>query len=215
MRVGIIQSNYIPWKGYFDFIDSVDLFIFHDDVQYTKGDWRNRNKIKTRNGTKWLTVPVHYRHKDQLICDTEIDYSTDWQNSHLNQLTENYAKAPHFEEVIGLMREAFFYPETYLSDLNTKLIDSICKYLGITTRLAFSTDYGLSGHKTERLMQLLTRVGATTYVSGPAAKSYLDEKQFHTNGINLEYMKYDIRPYKQLYGEFNPNVSILDYIACV
>ena len=211
MRVGVIQSNYIPWMGYFDFIRSVDLFVFHDDIQYTKNDWRNRNKIKTRNGSKWLTVPVHYRKTDQLICETEIDYSTNWVKDHLNQFRENYSDAPNFEVAQYLLRTDCSYPT--ISELNIYLIKMICLYLDIKTPLMNSSVLDLKGSKTERLIDLLKKVDATEYLSGPLAANYLDVKQFEDNNIKLEYIKYDVKPYPQLWGEFNPNVSVLDYIA--
>lgn len=213
MRLGVIQSNYLPWRGYFDFISSVDLFVFHDDLQYTKGDWRNRNKIKTPTGLRWLTVPVHYERTSQLICETEISYSTKWQQDHLNLLRANYSHAPFFSDFSDMLHIAFSFKDRSISELNIRFIRLICNYLSIKTPLAISSTYGLNGTKTGRLVQLAKRVGATCYVSGPAAKTYIDESLFAENKIGLEYKSYDYAPYPQLWGGFEGTVSILDLIA--
>lgn len=213
MKVGIIQSNYLPWRGYFDFIKSVNLFIIHDDLQYTKLDWRNRNKIKTANGLAWISVPVKYHRKAQLICETEIDYSQKWQNSHINKFKGNYIKAPFFKDAMETLKESFSYADTSISELNIRLIKLICAYLKITTPIALSRDYTVTGAKTERLIKLLKKVGASIYLSGPLAKGYLDENLFRENGIGLEYKTYDYEPYPQLWGDYIETVTVLDLIA--
>ena len=213
MRVGIIQSNYIPWRGYFDFIDSVDLFIFHDDLQYTKGDWRNRNQIKTPRGLFWLSAPVKYRHVHQLICQTLIDDSQKWRVVHLNQFWANYTKSPFLKSALELLGVGLAPANSTISQLNINLIKLICDYLRIKTPLALSQDYALTSAKTERLIQLLKQVGGTTYLSGPTARGYLDESLFRANGIRLEYKIYDYPPYPQLWGDFVGNVTVLDLIA--
>ena len=213
MRVGIIQSNYIPWRGYFDFMDSVDLFIFHDDLQYTKQDWRNRNKIKTPQGLRWLSVPVHYRNTSQLICETGIDYSKSWQRSHINKLKANYSQSRFFKDALGLLEEGLACTDLTITQLNIRLIELVCDYLQITTPLVMSSDYAVTGAKTERLINLLKKAGATVYLSGPTAKGYLDENLFRENGICLEYKTYDYSPYPQLWGEFVGTVTVLDLIA--
>jgi hypothetical protein len=195
VRVGIIQSNYIPWRGYFDFIDNVDLFIFHDDLQYTKGDWRNRNKLKTQNGASWITVPVKYHKTSQLILESEIDYSTNWQKAHLNKFRGSYSKAPFFKNTLELFSEGLSSGASTISQLNICLIKLICSFLHIKTPLAISSDYNITGAKTERLINLLKKVDATTYLSGPAARDYLDEDLFRKNNISLEYKTYDYKPY--------------------
>lgn len=216
MRVGVIQSNYIPWRGYFDFINSVDLFVFHDDIQYTKGDWRNRNKIKMKawpSGSVWVTVPVHYRNVDQLIQDTEIDYSTDWQKDHLNRFKAGYSNTPHYEDAVAIFEQAYLRHDRTINRLNTRLIRLVCAYYGIKTLMIESKTYNLTGAKTDRLIDLLKKTGADCYLTGPNAKNYLDEKKFKDNGIKLEYKTYDYPPYKQPWGEFDGAVSIMDTIA--
>lgn len=212
MRIGAIQSNYMPWRGYFDFIDEVDLFVIHDDLQYTKNDWRNRNRIKTDVGTPWLTVPVHYRHTAQLIQDTAIDYGQPWAAKHVNLLRQWYGRAPHFaryaDELFDLLRQ----PHPSLSALNVSLIKWGMAQLGIRTPLRFSSEFGLTGTKTARLVQLMERAGGRIYLSGPAAKSYLEPELFRSRGFGVEYKTYAYAPYPQGPGEFQGAVSIVDLL---
>lgn len=212
-RVGIIQSNYIPWRGYFDFISQCDLFIFHDDLQYTKGDWRNRNRVKTAAGTVWLTVPVKYRQTEQLICDTEIDDSTPWRKKHLNVFRESYRAAPHFRTAFALFEEALAQSHRTISELNIALIRRVCDFLGISTPMRLSAEFSPSGSKTDRLCGILRKAGASEYLSGPAARAYLDERQLEEAGFLLTYKSYDYPPYPQLHGGFEGAVSVLDLIA--
>lgn len=213
MRVGIIQSNYLPWRGYFDFIRTVDLFIFNDDLQFTKRDWRNRNRIKTPNGAQWITVPVHYAHTAQLISDTKIDQSKDWKRDHRNLISTNYSAAPYVRTALAILDAAYAHGDRTISELNIRLVRLICNYLGISTPFGMSSDYSVSGSKTERLLALIKASGATTYLSGPNASAYLDVSLFSRNGISLEFKSYDYEKYPQLWGDFRGDVTILDLIA--
>lgn len=213
MRVGVIQTSFIPWRGYFDFIASVDVFVFHDDLQYTKGDWRNRNKIKTSKGTEWLTVPVHYRNVAQLICETMIDSSTRWGQKHLNKWQAEYRAAPYLDDVLGLLAGIENCENQTITQLNLKLIKRICEYLGISTPMMLSNELTLVGSKTDRLLDLLQKLNATVYLSGPSADAYLDKEAFRKNGIRLEYKSYDYEPYPQQWGAFEGAVTVLDLIA--
>lgn len=213
MRVGIIQSNYLPWRGYFDFIDDVDLFVVHDDLQFTKGDWRNRNRIMTATGPRWITVPVHYTHTAQLICDTRIDYSRHWQREHRNAIEASLGKAPYLDDVFGLLQPAWNAQHDTISGLNVALMTAICRYLQIGTPLRMSSEFQLRASRTERLIELLTAVGATTYLSGPTARAYLEERLFDDAGIRLEYKEYVYPPYRQPWEPFEHALSIVDTIA--
>lgn len=211
-KVAILQSNYIPWKGYFDLIAAVDEFILYDDMQYTRRDWRNRNQIKTPQGLKWLSVPVQVKGKyHQAIRDAAIDGS-EWAESHWNNLRQNYRAAAHYNEIAAWLEP--FYLErkyTHLSQLNRQLIEAVCSYLGINTVISNSWDYELTDGKTERLAAICAQAGATEYVSGPAARNYLDEQVFAAMQINLSWFDYSGYPeYPQLYGDFAHGVSILD-----
>ena len=214
-KVAILQSNYIPWKGYFDIIHMVDEFILYDDMQYTRRDWRNRNKIKTPAGVKWLTIPVDTKGKYyQKINETKV-MGHDWAREHWRSLCLNYAKAPFFKEYEPLF--AGLYEKAgemdYLSHINHLFLTSICDLLGITTRITWSSDYELTDGKTERLAALVRSAGGGWYLSGPAARDYIVDEVFDEYGIELAYMDYEGYPeYPQLHGDFEPNVSILDLL---
>jgi WbqC-like protein len=217
-RVGIIQSSYIPWRGYFDFIRSVDLFVIYDDIQYPVGrSWRSRNQIKTRYGLRWLTVPVSHDCR-RLTVDRVAIASTEgkpWQSVHRNLLIEALGKAPFFNDAIGLWEEGISKGAQTISELNVHLIKSLCRYFGIQTPIVLSRDYEVNGAKTERLINLLKKTAATVYVSGPSARNYIEEDLFRKAGIGLEYKTYEYDPYPQLWGEFIGAVSALDLIANV
>jgi hypothetical protein len=211
--VAIIQSNYIPWKGYFDIIRRVDHFLLYDDVQYTRGDWRNRNQIKTPQGLHWLTIPTARGTLHRNICEIQISDET-WPEQHWKTIRHNYRKAPCFDKC-----ESFFAnlygraTSNMLSDVNYLFLSEICGFLGIKTRLEFSMNYQSTAGRTERLVDLCRQLGATKYVSGPSAKDYLDERLFTAVGIDVEYMDYSQYPcYRQLHGAFCHNVSIVDLI---
>jgi len=213
-KVAIVQSNYIPWKGYFDMIAAVDEFILYDDMQYTRRDWRNRNQIKTPQGVQWLTVPVLVKGKyHQKIRETEIDGNV-WPAAHWKALVQNYRRAPHFREIASWLEPLYLEQKfTNLSQLNFRFIRSICDYLSINTVITTSWDYTLLSGKTERLADLCVQAGGTEYVSGPAAKSYVDEKIFSGFGVKLTWFDYAGYPvYPQLWGEFTHRVSILDLL---
>ncbi|WP_422909277.1 WbqC family protein [Pseudomonas sp. MAC6] len=213
-KVAIVQSNYIPWKGYFDMIASVDEFILYDDMQYTRRDWRNRNQIKTPHGVQWLTVPVLVKGKyHQKIRETEID-GTNWVAAHWKTLEQNYRRAPYFAEIASWL-EPLYLAESFvnISQLNRFFIEAICTYLGIKTIITNSWDYTLLEGRTERLADLCMQAGGTEYISGPAARDYVDEKIFFESGIKLTWFDYAEYPeYPQLWGEFAHGVTILDLL---
>lgn len=213
MRVGLIQSNYIPWRGYFDFIDDVDLFIFFDDVQYTSRDWRNRNVIKTPTGKKWITVPVQHSEKTQLISDVLIDYSRDWISTHIDNFRVSYAKTPHVHDARKIFDNNLKIQIPSISELNIRIIRDICDYLKIDTPLEVASKYSADGTKTDRIIDIMNKVGATVYLSGPNADGYLDKELFRENHISLEYKSYAYDPYPQPWGDFIGDVTILDLIA--
>ena len=213
-KVAIVQSNYIPWKGYFDLINVVDEFILFDDMQYTRRDWRNRNLIKTADGPKWLTIPVAVKGNYwQKIKDTTVS-DPGWTRKHWTSIVHNYSRASCF----GLYRELFenLYlglQETSLSRINYLFIQAICQTLGISTRITWSEDYLLSDGKTERLVSLSRQAGASVYISGPAARDYIDEELFKAENIELQYMDYSSYPeYRQLSPPFEHRVSVIDLI---
>lgn len=213
MHVAVLQSAYLPWRGYFDIIASVDLFIVYDDVQYSKGSWRNRNKVKTAQGPKWLTVPVNVS-LGQAIRDVTIAYGPkDWTEQHRGLIAQGLSGAPYHADAVAPWRKAIAARPALLTDLNVDLLRGYCGLLGIGTPFADSADHALEGSATDRLIRLLKAVGATSYLSGPAAKAYLDLQAFRDAGIGLYYKTYDYAPYPQLFGAFQPDASIIDLIA--
>ena len=212
--IAVVQSNYIPWRGYFDLINSVDEFILYDDVQYTIRDWRNRNIIKTQNGPRWLTIPVEVKGKYfQKIKDTVIS-DTIWGRKHWASIIHNYSRAKYFLIYRELFKDLYLRSEDkLLSQINYRFIIAICQILGIRTTISRSMDYNLVGDKTDRLVHLCKQAGATAYVSGPSAKAYLDEDVFRNEGIAVAYIDYSGYPeYRQLYPPFEPSVTIIDLI---
>ena len=214
-KVAILQSDYIPWKGYFDIINKVDEFILYDDMQYTRRDWRNRNQIKTQNGMMWLTIPVETKGKFyQKINETKVSGHR-WAQEHWKAICLNYARAPYFKAYEPLFEH--LYEEAgkldYLSEINYLFLSTICMELGIVTKLSWSSDYPLSEGKTERLMDLVHDAGGDYYLSGPSAKDYIVDEVFEKAGIELAYMSYEGYPeYPQLHGDFTHTVSILDLL---
>lgn len=211
-KLAILQSNYIPWKGYFDLIASVDEFIVYDEMQYTKNDWRNRNKIKTPSGLVWLTIPVGID-INQRIIDVKISDNI-WRKKHWKSLELNYKKSKFFLDVSEFIEPIYKKEYSSLSQVNVDFIKSICSYLDITTKITSSSSYNLLSGKTERLVGLCEQAGAHTYVSGPAAKDYLDQKLFVERGIEVQWFDYSNYPeYPQLWGgKFEHYVSILDLL---
>ena len=212
-KVAIVQSNYIPWKGYFDMIAAVDEFILYDDMQYTRRDWRNRNLIKTPQGLQWLTVPVQVKGKyTQPIRETAL-LNGDWAESHWKSLTLNYARAPYFSDMAKLFEPLYARPYQTLSELNRTFIEVICGQLKIGTTIRNSWDYQLADGKSERLADLCRQARADVYVSGPAARDYLDEQVFRDLGMAVEWFGYEGYPiYPQQWAGFEHGVTILDLL---
>lgn len=216
-NVVILQSNYIPWKGYFDLMNMADEFVLYDDVQYTRRDWRNRNMIKTSHGLKWLTIPVDVKGKyHQLICDT-LATDDKWRREHWNSIVHAYGKSPHFGAYADALESLYMQSsERKLSQINRTFMDAICSILGITTRISWSMDFAGAREiedKTARLVHICKLAGATHYISGPAARGYIKDELFDAAGIALSYMDYSGYPeYPQMHGAFEHGVSVLDLI---
>lgn len=211
MKVGIIQPSYIPWRGYFDFIDSVDLFIFYDDVQYSKQSWRNRNRIKTHTGVSWLTVPVYDPHM-ALIKDVQINNTVNWRDKQLKTMEYAYSDAPYFQNYFPEFSEILKQHENCLCALDIRLTTWLMEKLEIKTTVMLASELDAKGSRTDRLVDVLTKVKADSYLSGPSASAYLDIPLLRSYGIDVEYKSYDYKPYPQLYGEFEPAVSVLDLL---
>ncbi|MEJ0055049.1 MAG: WbqC family protein [Bacteroidota bacterium] len=216
MKVVVLQSNYVPWKGYFDLIHKADLFIFYDEVQYTKNDWRNRNRIYTKNGLQWLTIPVEAHNVHKKISEVKFS-STQWQELHFKSLSLGYKAAPFFSQLNELATEYLINQKWEgLKDLNQFLIKKISGKIGINTEFRDSKDYILEGDKVNRLLNLLIQVNASEYISGPSGADYLLPylDLFRSKGINVVFAEYpEYKPYRQLSQPFQQGVSILDIIS--
>jgi hypothetical protein len=213
-RIAIIQSSYIPWKGYFDVIRAVDQFIFLDDAQMTKRDWRNRNLIKTERGLQWITIPVETKGRyHQTIDETRI--AAPWAERHWATLQHAYGKAPYFAKLgpaVCALYEAAG-AESMLSRVNYTLIRGICDILGIMTPLVYSRAFAPHGTKTDRLLAICAAAGATDYLSGPSAAAYLEVERFTAAGIAVHWADYSgYPPYPQLHDGFEHGVTILDLL---
>ena len=212
--VAVIQSCYIPWRGFFDVINMSDEFVLYDDAQYTRRDWRNRNQIKTAQGLKWLTIPVEVKGKyHQKIGDTRIA-DPNWPRLHWETIHHVYSKAACFHEYSGLIEQLYLgCRETMLSMVNYRFLTAINQLLGIHTKISWSSDYRLDGDKSVRLLNICKQAGATHYLSGPSAKAYLDEALFRREGVEVVWIDYSgYREYRQQHPPFAPHVSIVDLL---
>lgn len=213
MRVGILQPCYIPWLGYFEQIHYTDCFIFLDDVQYTKEDWRNRNKVKTPRGPSWITIPVKHESSKQKICETQIIYSEPWYNRHINVLQENYRKAPYFDEVMNIVVPRLRARPLLLQDLTIGLILDIAGYMGIGVNSTRASDLEVSEtDRNGRLIELCKRVKATELYDGPSAREFLDVPRFEAEGIRVKFQDYRHPAYNQFFGPFISHLSIVDLL---
>ncbi len=219
MNVVILQPSYIPWRGYFDQVRRADLFIFYDDVQYDKHGWRNRNQIKTAQGKQWLTIPVHSAGVTQgiPIKDVKIDQDKPWAKNHLKALTISYSKAPCFKKYLPLLGSFYNRRDESIADFTIETTIALTRELGNNhTRFMRSSELdAIDGQKTDRLIQILKRVGAAHYISGPSARDYIEAEKFAAANITLEYMQYEYPEYPQLYPPYDPFVSMLDLLFMV
>jgi hypothetical protein len=202
--IAILQSNYIPWQGYFDLIRSVDEFVILDSVQFTKNDWRNRNRIRTPAGPAWLTIPIRTAGRfSQRICEAEVAESQ-WAQRHWRTLTQHYARAPQFRRYATELEKTYEQAagESSLSRINRLFLELACKWLGIETVIRSSDFYPDHPDRVQRLVAICQAADARRYVSGPAAKTYLDPAPFKAADIDLCFFEY---------GESSaPQLSVID-----
>lgn len=215
MRCAVIQPSYIPWRGYFDQILRSDVFVFYDDVQYDKHGWRNRNRIKTPQGTRWLTIPVRSKGnttRGMHINDVEIAAETKWNRKHLASIHQSYSKAPFFDAYIPTLEKHLESPAVRLADLTIPLTIQLARELGASCHFVRSSDLSLSGNRLDHLLLTLESVGATHYLSGPSAAAYVEADAFRKAGITVQYMQFDYPEYPQLHPPFDAHVSIVDLL---
>lgn len=216
MKCVILQPSYVPWRGYFHQIQKADLFVFYDDVQYDDRGWRNRNRIKTEQGTRWLTIPVFSQGVQVTrtpIREVRISWDRPWARKHWETIRHAYGRAPHFARYAPLLESFFARRDDFLADFTIELTVALARELGLErTRFLRSHELGVAGSRTERLLALLAAVGCDHYISGPSAREYIEEDKVAAAGVTLEYMRYDYPPYEQLHPPYDPQVSILDLL---
>jgi hypothetical protein len=216
MNVVILQPSYIPWRGYFDQIRRADLFVFYDDIQYDKHGWRNRNQIKTHQGKQWITIPVHTKGVTQgvPIKDVRIDWSRPWTKNHQKSIVMAYGKAPYFKDYLRLLESMYERRDEFLADFTIATSIMLARELGFaSTRFMRSSELSnLDGQKTDRVLSVLKQVGATHYICGPSASSYMEPEKFVAAQIPFEYMQYNYPEYPQLHPPYDPYISILDLL---
>jgi hypothetical protein len=213
-RIAVVQSCYVPWKGFFDLIGQCDEYVIFDSVQYVKRHWHNRNRIKTANGLEWLTIPVVSKGRFEQRIE-EVTIEKPWAEKHWRALELAYKRAQFFEHHAPAIKRWYELADrkALLTDVNTVFLTGICETLGLKTRITRDTAYPLQGVKTERLLGIVCAVGADRYLCGPSARAYLDEAAFRAAGVMPEWMNYDGYPeYEQLHGGFEHAVSVLDLL---
>lgn len=214
-KIAILQPNYIPWKGVFDLINQVDVFVFFDDVQYTSKDWRNRNKIKTANGEVWLTVPVKTKGlRDQLIGDAEINTSENWQLKHLRTIQLAYQKAPYYKEFEYLLEEIYIKNRWHkISELDIFSTKILAKAIGVDAEWVVSSELQCGGGKDgERIIEICNKLNCDYFINGPTARAFINQQLFDEADIALDYIEYDYQEYEQPFPPFSHYVSALDLL---
>jgi hypothetical protein len=215
-RVAIIQSAYIPWKGFFDLIGRCDVYVIYDTAAFVKGHWRNRNRVKRAKGDSWLTVPVITAGRLGQPLE-EVIVAGSWADRHWSLIQEAYSDTAFFSGESKSIRELYetLASEQLLTKINERFIRWLVRRLSLKTHIVRDRELTFSGDRNERLVDLCKSLNATRYLSGPSAKSYLDAAMLERAGITVEWMKYGPYPlYTQPHGEFEHNVSILDTLFC-
>jgi hypothetical protein len=209
----VLQPGYLPWLGYFDLLNRADVFVHYDDVQFDKHGWRNRNRVKGPNGAVWLTVPVLHRGRSgQPILDVEIDNRQSWRRKHLSTVGQCYARAPFIDSVLPQLQDILARPWAHLVELDLALVAWLAAELAIATPCRRASELGIGGDRNERLIALCRHFAATRYLSGNAARDYLDVERFSAAGIEVVWHDYAHPTYAQLHGAFVPYLSALDLI---
>jgi hypothetical protein len=207
-----MQSSFLPWRGYFDLIEDVEVFYLYDDVAFVYESWRNRNRIKTEHGCEWITVPVQHEPPQPTIDNALIVKDHKWAKKIINKLTTAYCRAPYFNDFAPAIFTVLKKEHKTVSLLNEALLRIICEALCIRTEIRHTRPLGAVGKGEDRVFDLMKKAGITFLVNGPTAEAYSTHERYRENGIGLAYKTYDYDPYPQLYGEFEPQVTVLDLL---
>lgn len=206
------QPVYLPFAGFFQKMARADAFAFMDFVQLNKRSWQVRNRIKTRRGALWLTVPVYVKAKYyQLIRDARVA-DDNWRRKHWEAVRHNYGNAPHFGDYAGFFEEVYGRPWEWLADLNLYIVDGMRRFLGITTPVVDTAGMTFEGTKTDLVVDMCKKLGATAYLSSDGEAAYIDKEKFDAAGLGHSYLGWEPTPYPQLFGDFIPNLSAVDVL---
>jgi WbqC-like protein family len=213
--VVISQPFYFPWVGLFEQIRLCDVFVHYDDVAFSKGGFSNRVQIKTNQGSQWLTVPLRDVKLGAEIRELGFNETKDWRKQHINSFHQAYARAPFKTDAAEILEKVLASRHSNLADLSIASVEAACEYLGLDKGRQFfrSSELGIGGNSSERVLDLVRHFQGTVYVTGHGARNYLDHEGFEGQGVSVQYMDYRRMPYAQLHGAFDPHVSILDLIA--
>lgn len=212
-RVVIHQPMFFPWIGLFEQIKNADIYLHYDDViMPLSGGLMNRIKIKTANGSVWMTIPI-VRKGQQLISDVIIKDIKKWKKKHIMSLEQNYAKTPFVDDMMQIVSEIYSIDTERLIDINICAIERIAAYYNINAEFRLTSEYEINSKSSEKVLELVKTVNGNIYITGHGASNYLDHELFEKNNIKVEYMNYKRLPYPQIHGEFDPHISILDLIA--
>jgi hypothetical protein len=213
--VVVSQPMFFPWYGFLEQVSLCDTFVFYDDVQFSKGSFTNRVQIKTINGTRWITVPTQNLHLGQRINEVQINQQKNWQRSIHDSLKQAYSNSPFKEDMLSLVDQVFAFEVDSLSELVMTSMQVLMDYLGLAKQVRFykSSELGISGGSTQRVLDLCVHLKADSYLTGHGARHYLEHEFFESHGIPVDYINYGLNAYPQGHGVFTPYVSALDLVA--
>lgn len=219
MKCAVMQPTYFPWIGYFDLIDSVDKFVFLDNVKLEKCSWHTRNRIKIPQGEVYLTIPIRRtKGRDQMIIkEALVNYTSPWAEKHLKTIEQSYSKAKFKNEALPFVRDLLENKATHLADITVNIVKEIARKIGIETQFILSSNIdGITGTKDELLANIVMAVECDEYISPYSAGEYIERSKpggaFTVNNIRLYYQNYDHPTYQQLYGSFHSHMAIIDLL---
>ena len=212
MKLAAHQPQYLPWLGYFDKMDRVDLFVMLDDVQFKKNEWQNRNRVRTATGWQWLTVPVHYKFP-MTIREVMIDETSRWRRKHREALRTLYSRADHRDEVLAHLDRLWGEPGGSLARLNDRTVRALAGLLEVRTPIVLSSTLDdLPQGADERLIELCRRFGCSSYLAGAGGQDYMDLDAYRRAGIDVEFQTFRHPTYQQPFPGFEPNLSSIDLL---
>lgn len=213
MKISIHQPEHLVWLGLLYKIDISDAFVLLDDVQFTKNNFQNRNKIRIKDGFLWLTVPIKNHNLNTPIRNIQIADDPKWRVKYLNTIRMNYGRTPYFNEYFPKIENIINKNHTLVMDLNLDLLHFALEVFNIHPKeIIFSSKFGLNTKRTEMLVDICKHTKASHYISGSGGKVYLDTDLFSEHGINVEFVAFHAKEYNQIHGGFIPGMSFIDYL---